>query len=93
MQNEGNAILGGTMSRDDFYFHVWELQAIFTGIKQNPDYYPVRSVKYKQLAIKYYYDSFVAEAKKMSYEQIIHEVVSFGNIYFDELEFDARDND
>lgn len=81
------------MTRDDFHFHVWQLQAIFTGMKQKQDYDPLRSTKYKDLAIKYYYNSFISETKKMSYDDIIHEAISFGNIYFDELELDERDND
>lgn len=81
------------MTREEFHYHVWKLQAIFTGIRQHGDYINYRSSKYKELAIKYYYNSFIAETKKMTYEQIIHEAVSFGNIYFDELELDARDND
>lgn len=87
------------MTRDDFYFHVWQLQAIFTGIRQHQDYDPLRATKYKELAIKYYYNNYIdnnyiaSNADKMSYEQIIHEAISFGNIYFDELELDECDND
>lgn len=87
------------MSRDDFYFHTWQVQAIFTGIRQQQDYDPLRSTKYKELAIKYYYNNYIdnnymaSNADKMSYDDIIHEAISFGNIYFDELELDERDND
>lgn len=87
------------MSRDDFYFHTWQLQAIFTGIRCQEDYDPFRSNKYKELAIKYYYNNYIdnnyiaSKTGKMSYEEIIKEAVSFGNIYFDELELDERDND
>ena len=86
------------MSRDDFYYHTWQLQAIFTGIRCQDDYNNFRSTKYKELAIKYYYDNYIdnnhiASNDRMSYEQIIKEAVSFGNIYFDELELDERDND
>lgn len=65
---------------------LWELEKC-----ERNDFQDYRLPKYRQKVLEAYYTNVIEKNKEFDIESILNEGIDWGNIWYDDLEYDIRD--